>query len=134
MVAADAPFATAMQRTAVVADPDDGRLESSAAALRAAGYLVQTARDAGTLFSLLDGGGPSVLVVDSSLSPRESRVPVLVLVDLNDGDVIEAIEGSGVRDCIAKPPEPKELVHRATALINLVERRTRSRQEAEALR
>lgn len=134
MVAADIPLVAAMQRTAVVADPDAARLESSAAALRAAGYAVRTAQDAETLFSVLDGGRPSVLVVDSSLSPRESRVPVLVLVDLNDGDVIEAIEGTGVRDCIAKPPEPKELVHRATALISLVERRTRSRQEAEALR
>ena len=84
-----------MQRTAVVADPDAGRLESSAAALRAAGYLVHTAQDAEDLFSLLDGGRPSVLVVDSSLSPRESRVPVLVLVDLDDSGEIAAIEGSG---------------------------------------
>ena len=134
IVAADTPFVTAMQRTAVVADPDAGRLESSAAALRAAGYLVHTALDAEALFSVLDGGKPSVLVVDSSLSPRESRVPVLVLVDLNDSGEIAAVEGTGVRDCIAKPPAAKELVHRATALINLVERRTRARQEAEALR
>lgn len=134
IVAADTPFVTAMQRTAVVADPDGGRLASSAAALRDAGYLVHTAEDAVTLFPLLEGGRPSVLVVDSSLSPRESRVPVLVLVDLDDANEIAAIEGSGVRDCIAKPPAAKELVHRATALINLVERRTRARQEAEALR
>lgn len=68
MVAADTPFVAAMQHTAVVADPDAGRLESSAAALRAAGYVVQTAQDAGALFAVLDGGRPSVLVVDSSLS------------------------------------------------------------------
>lgn len=134
IVATDTPFVTAMQRTAVVADPDGGRLESSAEALRAAGYLVHTAKDAEALFSVLDGGKPSVLVVDSSLSPRESRVPVLVLVDLDDRAEIAAMEGTGVRDCIAKPPVAKELVHRATALINLVERRSRARQEAEALR
>ena len=104
MVAADTPFAAPVQRTAVVADPDAGRLESSAAALRAAGYVVHTALDAEALFSVLDGGKPSVLVVDSSLSPRESRVPVLVLVDLNDSGEIAAVEGTGVRDCIAKPP------------------------------
>ena len=51
IVAADTPFVTAMQRTAVVADPDAGRLESSAAALRAAGYVVHTALDAEALFS-----------------------------------------------------------------------------------
>jgi signal transduction histidine kinase len=55
-------------------------------------------------------------------------------VDLDSPAEVKAVEHAGVRDCIAKPPSAKELVHRATALINLVSRRAESRHEAEMLR
>ncbi|MCU1516064.1 MAG: histidine kinase [Pseudarthrobacter sp.] len=132
-MAADTPFVAAGHHTAVVADPDAGRLEFTAETLRGAGYTVLTAQDAVTLSALLDAGQPSVVVVDSSLSPRQSRVPVLVLVDL-ESSAAATLETAGIRDCIAKPPAATELVHRTTALINLVARRTGARQEAEALR
>jgi len=109
-------------------------LEFTSSALRGSGYTVRTAQDAATLWELLDAGRPSVLVVDSSLSPRESHVPVLTLVDLDSDADLAVMEAAGIRDCIAKPPAARELVLRATALINLAEQRSRARHGAEALR
>ncbi|WP_285313720.1 ATP-binding protein [Pseudarthrobacter sp. fls2-241-R2A-168] len=123
-----------MPRTAYVADPDDGRLALNARALREAGYEVRTARDADGLARLLAAGEPSVIVVDTSLSAVEAEAPVLVMVDLDSPAELAAMQPPGVHDCIAKPPPPKELVHRATSLISQVARRRIARQEAEALR
>jgi signal transduction histidine kinase len=119
---------------AVVADPDSGRRQFVAAALEAAGFTVRTAGNAAGLSAILDGTKPSVLVLDSSLSDVGVAAPVLALVDLDSPAEVKAVEHAGVRDCIAKPPAAKELVHRATALINLVSRRAESRHEAETLR
>jgi signal transduction histidine kinase len=121
-------------RTAYVADPDDGRLALNARALREAGYEVRTACDACGLARLLAAGEPSVIVVDTSLSAVEAEAPVLVMVDLDSPAELAAMQPPGVHDCIAKPPPPKELVHRATSLISQVARRRIARQEAEALR
>lgn len=128
-----ASVATAL-RTAVVADPDAGRRDFIEATLLAAGYTVRGAGDAGAATAALDAGGASVLVVDSSLSMVEADIPVLVLVDLDNPAEVAATERPGIRDCIAKPPAARELVHRTTALINLVARRADARAEAEALR
>jgi signal transduction histidine kinase len=117
-----------------VADPDDGRLALNAQALRDAGYEVRTARDKEGLARLLNAGEPSVIVVDTYLSAVEAEAPVLVMVDLDSPAELAAMQPPGVHDCIAKPPPPRELVHRATALINQVSRRNTVRQEAEALR
>ncbi|WP_258804415.1 ATP-binding protein [Pseudarthrobacter sp. NS4] len=123
-----------MPRSAVVADPDAGRLALNAAALRDAGFTVHTISDTAGLAGLLNAGEPSVIVVDAPLLPAaESDVPVLVMVDL-DNPAETKVRPPGIHDCIAKPPAPRELVHRATALIDLVSRRNASRQEAEALR
>ncbi|WP_370526089.1 ATP-binding protein [Pseudarthrobacter sp. NBSH8] len=123
-----------MPYLAVVADPDAGRRESSAAALEAAGFTVSAVDNATGLSALLEQREPSVLVLDSSLSDVDATAPVLVLVDLDSPAEVKAVEHAGVRDSIAKPPAAKELVHRATALINLVSRRNEARQEAETLR
>ncbi|MDR6414595.1 ATP-binding protein [Pseudarthrobacter sulfonivorans] len=123
-----------MPYLAVVADPDAGRRGFTAATLEAAGFMVRTAGSAAGLTALLGDGEPSVLVLDSSLSDVDVSAPVLVLVDLDSPAEVKAVEHAGVRDCVAKPPAAKELVHRATALINLVSRRTEARQEAETLR
>jgi two-component system, OmpR family, phosphate regulon sensor histidine kinase PhoR len=133
-VAADLPCDLRTPRSAVVADADAGRLALNAAALRDAGYKVHAAADAAGLAALLDGCPPAIIVVDAPLLPTaESEVPVLVMVDLdNPGE--SAVRPPGIHDCIAKPPSPRELVHRTTALIDLVSRRNASRQEAEALR
>jgi signal transduction histidine kinase len=120
--------------TAFVADPDDGRLALIAQALRDAGYEVRTAADADSLAGLLGMGEPSVIVVDSSLSSVAAEAPVLVMVDLDSPAELAAMQPPGVHDCIAKPPPPRELVHRATSLILQVARRNTARQEAEALR
>ena len=123
-----------MPRTAVVADPDAGRLALNAAALQDAGYLVRTAPDAARLAALLGESEPAVIIADASLlAAIDADAPVLLMVDL-DNPAETSARPAGIHDCITKPPAPRELVHRATALIDLVARRTASRQEAEALR
>jgi len=128
------PSGVRLARTAVVADPDAGRLARNAQALRDAGYGVLEATDADGLAALLDAGQPSVVVADALLSPAQSAVPVLVMVDLDNPQETAAANPPGVHDCITKPPEPKELVHRASVLIEQVARRRAARQEAEGLR
>jgi signal transduction histidine kinase len=119
---------------AIVADPDAARRTLSTAALESAGFTVSATADSAGLSALLDRSAPHVLVLDSSLSDIEAAAPALVLVDLDSPAEVKAVEHAGVRDCIAKPPVAKELIHRATALINLVSRRNEARQEAETLR
>ncbi|TQJ34768.1 signal transduction histidine kinase [Arthrobacter sp. SLBN-122] len=123
-------------RTAVVADPDAGRLALNAQALRGAGYTVLEATDAHSLAAALDATEPSVVVADAFLSGvlSTSTAPVLVMVDLDNPAEIEAANPPGIHDCITKPPAPQELVHRASVLIDQVSRRRASRQEAEGLR
>ena len=133
-MAADMPWDSTVPRTAVVADHDDGRLAVNAQALRDAGYEVRTAGDASGLAAMLHAGEPSVIVVDTSLSAVEAEAPVLVMVDLDSPAELAAMQPPGIHDCIAKPVPPKELVHRATALIRQVSRRAAARQEAEGLR
>ena len=131
---ADTPHVATVPYLAVVADPDAGRREFTAATLETAGFTVSAVDNATSLSALLDQREPSVLVLDSSLSDVDATAPVLVLVDLDSPAEVKAVEHAGVRDSIAKPPAAKELVHRATALINLVSRRNEARQEAETLR
>ncbi|VXB86198.1 Signal transduction histidine kinase [Arthrobacter sp. 9AX] len=133
-MASDLPWDPSVPHTAYVADPDDGRLAVNAQALRSAGYEVRTATDADSLARLLCAAEPSVIVVDASLSSLEAEAPVLVMVDLDSPAELAAMQPPGVHDCIAKPPPPRELVHRATSLISQVARRNATRQEAEALR
>ncbi|NUT71535.1 ATP-binding protein [Pseudarthrobacter sp. C4D7] len=128
------PSVVRLARTAVVADPDAGRLSRNAQALRDAGYGVQEATDAGSLAALLDAGQPSIVVADALLSPVRSAAPVLVMMDLDDPQELAAAKPAGVHDCIVKPADPKELVHRASVLIEQVARRRTARQEAEGLR
>lgn len=128
------PCDLGVPRTAVVADPDAGRLARNTAALQDAGFHVLPAGDAGALVQLLAGGRPDVIVADAPLLPAiDSEAPVLVMVDL-DNPAETSVRPAGIHDCITKPPAPRELVHRASALIDLVARRTASRQDAEALR
>ncbi|AUZ33191.1 histidine kinase [Arthrobacter sp. PGP41] len=133
-MAADTPSDLRAPRTAVVADPDDARLASYAKALRDAGYSVLCAGDADELAASLEESRPSVVVVDTSLSAIKADAPVLVVVDLDDPAELAAMKPSGIHDCIAKPPAPRELAYRATALIDMVARRNAARQETEALR
>lgn len=133
-MAADTPSGFRVPRTAVVADPDDARLASYAKALQDAGYSVLCAGDADGLAASLEECRPSVVVVDTSLSAVKSEAPVLVVVDLDDPAELAAMKPSGIHDCIAKPPAPRELAYRATALIDMVARRNAARQASEALR
>lgn len=121
-------------RTAVVADPDPRRLAVNAEALRGAGYTVLEAWDTAGLAALLRDAEPSVIVADAFLAAIKSEAPVLVMVDLDSPAEIEAANPPGIHDCITKPPVPRELVHRATVLIEQVARRRAARQEAEGLR
>ena len=116
-MAAESPSDLRAPRTAVVADPDGGRLEFYARTLRDAGYSVLCAGNADELTAALDSAQPSVMVVDASLSAVETAAPVLVVVDLDNPAELAAMTPAGIHDCIAKPPPPRELVHRATALI-----------------
>ncbi|WP_255769243.1 ATP-binding protein [Pseudarthrobacter sulfonivorans] len=131
---ADTPHVATVPYLAVVADPDSGRRQFVAASLEAAGFAVRAAGNAAGLSAILEDAAPSVLVLDSSLADINVAAPVLALVDLDSPSEVKAVEHTGVRDCIAKPPAAKELIHRATALINLVSRRAERRHEAETLR
>ncbi len=131
---ADTPHFATVPYLAVVADPDAGRREFTTTTLEAAGFAVSATGNAASLSALLDQREPSVLILDSSLSDVEATAHVLVLVDLDSPAEVKSVEHAGIRDCIAKPPAAKELVHRATALINLVSRRNEARHEAETLR
>lgn len=133
-MAADTPWDSTAPRTAVVADSDDGRLVLVSQALRGAGYVVRTAADMPALASLLAEEEPSVIVVDTFLSAIDAAAPVLVMVDLDSAEELLAMRPPGIHDCIAKPVPPKELVHRATTLIQQVARRNSARRDAEALR
>lgn len=133
-MAVNTPSDLRAPRTAVVADPDDARLASYAKALRDAGYSVLCAGDAEGLAASLEECRPAVVVVDASLSAVRADAPVLVVVDLDDPAELAAMQPSGVHDCIAKPPAPRELAYRATALIDMAARRNAARQETEALR
>ena len=110
-MAAESPSDLSALRTAVVADPDGGRLETYARTLRDAGYSVLCAGNANGLAAAVDSCRPSVVVVDASLSAVETAAPVLVVVDLDDPAELAAMNPSGIHDCIAKPPPPRELVH-----------------------
>lgn len=133
-VAVDSPGDSGAPRNVVLADPDAGRLAVNAGALRGAGYSVYTAPDPASMADLLAGAEPAAVVTDASLLPGlETEAPVLVMVDLDDPAETSS-RPSGIHDCITKPPSPRELVHRTSALIDLVARRTASRQDAEALR
>ncbi len=131
---ADTAHVATVPYLAVVADPDAGRRQLTAAALEAAGFTVSSAGNSAELANVLDYSQPSVLVLDSALADIDAAAPVLVLVDLDSPAEVKAVEHAGIRDCIAKPPAAKELVHRAAALINLVSRRNEARHEAESLR
>lgn len=128
------PSEVGAPRTAVVADPDPRRLAVNAEALREAGYTVLEAWDTDGLAALLRDAEPSVIVADAFLAAVKSEAPVLVMVDLDSAAEIEAANPPGIHDCITKPPVPRELVHRATVLIEQVARRRATRQEAEGLR
>ncbi|MFP5311518.1 MAG: histidine kinase dimerization/phospho-acceptor domain-containing protein, partial [Actinomycetes bacterium] len=132
-----APSDVRLPRTAIVADSDAGRRARNAQVLRGAGYAVLEAVDARTLTALLQAGEPSVIVADAALpgdvSAVQSAAPVLVMVDL-DNPQETSVNLPGVHDCITKPPAARELVHRASVLIDQVSRRRASRQEAEGLR
>ncbi|MFD5278374.1 ATP-binding protein [Pseudarthrobacter sp. NPDC058362] len=130
----DTPSYARTSRAAVVADLDAARVALLADALRRAGYSVRTAGDAGSLAALLAAGVPDVVVVDATLSAFDADVPVLVLVNLDSPEETAALERTGIRDSIIKPPAPRELVHRANALVGMVARRRAARQETEALR
>lgn len=130
----DMPWDSRTPCAAVVADRDAARLALLAHALREAGYTVRTAGDARALAALLAAEAPDVIVVDAPLSGFDADVPVLVLVDLDSPEETAALERPGIRDGIVKPPPPRELVHRANALVGMVARRRAARQETEALR
>ncbi|WP_426997650.1 ATP-binding protein [Pseudarthrobacter sp. N5] len=121
-------------RTAIVADPDIGRLAATAAALREAGFSVATAPDRAVLSELLKRRTPSIVVADHSLAELQTSAPLLVLIDLADGSEAEGAKSLGIADYITKPPCLLELVHRADTLISRATQRTDARQGAERLR
>jgi signal transduction histidine kinase len=124
-----------MPRTAIVADPDPGRLASVGAALTGAGYAVANASDRQALAKLLaDQTDASIVVLDDSLVGAATPAPVLLLINLKS----DARAGSGswpdVADFIIKPPQPEELVFRADAIIARASARAERRRQAEGLR
>jgi two-component system phosphate regulon sensor histidine kinase PhoR len=121
-------------RTAIVADPDAGRLSATSAALGAAGFAVSQASSREGLADLLEQHDPSIVVVDHSLAGLPVAAPLLLLVDLEDEAEAGSVRTLGMADYIAKPASPAELVHRADVLINRAAQRSEARQSAERLR
>ena len=123
-----------LPRTAIVADPDGGRLAAMADVLAEAGFQVATASSHERLAVLLESHHPSVVVADHSFASLPVAAPLLLLIDLDDEAEAESVRTLGVADYIVKPPAPAELVHRADSLICRAEQRSEARQSAERLR
>ncbi len=121
-------------RTAIVADPDAGRLAATSAALGAAGFAVSQASSQDGLAALLAQRDPSIVVVDQSLAGLPVEAPLLLLIDLEDEAEAESVRSLGMEDYIAKPASPAELIHRADVLISRAAQRSDARQSAERLR
>ncbi|MGO4857618.1 sensor histidine kinase [Arthrobacter sp. 2MCAF14] len=121
---------------ALVADPDPVRHAETVAALAAAGFMVRSAHDAGSLAAALESEPSDVLVVDNDLReflPRNS-VPVLLLLDPENELDVAALEGWTIADFTYRGQPPGFRVHRALVLIARAAERTRRRSEAESLR
>ncbi|WP_332602677.1 sensor histidine kinase [Arthrobacter sp. S2(2024)] len=121
---------------ALVADPDPARLAETVAALAAAGFMVRSVPDAGSLAAALESEPCDVLVVDNDLReflPRNS-VPVLLLLDPENELDVAALEGWTIADYTYRGQPPAFRVHRALVLIARAAERTRRRSEAESLR
>ncbi len=121
-------------RTAIVADPDSGRLSATAAVLTAAGFEVARASSQESLAGLLEGQNPSIVVADHSFAGLPVAAPLLLLIDLDDETEAESVRTLGMADYIAKPAAPAELVHRADVLISRAALRSEARESAERLR
>jgi len=121
-------------RTAIVADPDAGRLAATSAALGAAGFTVSQASSQDGLAALLAQRDPSIVVVDQSLAGLPVEAPLLLLIDLEDEAEADSVRSLGMEDYIAKPASPAELIHRADVLISRAAQRSEARQSAERLR
>ena len=121
-------------RTAIVADPDSGRLSATAAVLSAAGFEVARASSQESLAGLLEGQNPSIVVADHSFAGLPVTAPLLLLIDLDDETEAESVRTLGMADYIAKPAAPAELVHRADVLISRAALRSEARESAERLR
>lgn len=121
---------------ALVADPDPARLAETVAALAAAGFLVRSAPDAGSLAAALESEPSDVLVVDNDLReflPRNVG-PVLLMLDPEDELDVAALEAWAIADFIYKGQAPSFRASRALVLIARAAERTRRRSEAESLR
>lgn len=124
-----------MPRTAIVADPDAGRLASVGAALSKAGYSVASASDQQALAKLLsDRADASIVVLEHSFAGAATSAPILLLIDLTNDVEGSSAAWPGVADFIVKPPHPEELVFRADAIIRRATARSEARQHAERLR
>ncbi|WP_258074143.1 ATP-binding protein [Arthrobacter sp. Y81] len=121
-------------RTAIVADPDSGRLSATAAVLSAAGFEVAKASSQESLAGLLERHNPSIVVADHSFAGLPVTAPLLLLIDLDDETEAESVRTLGMADYIAKPAAPAELVHRADVLISRAALRSEARESAERLR
>ncbi|WP_311380535.1 ATP-binding protein [Arthrobacter sp. ISL-69] len=121
-------------RTAIVADPDSGRLSATAAVLSAAGFEVAKASSQESLAGLLERNNPSIIVADHSFAGLPVTAPLLLLIDLDDETEAESVRTLGMADYIAKPAAPAELVHRADVLISRAALRSEARESAERLR
>lgn len=124
-----------MPRTAIVADPDAGRLASVGAALSKAGYSVASASDQQALAKLLsDRADANIVVLEHSFAGAATSAPILLLIDLTNDVEGSSAAWPGVADFIVKPPHPEELVFRADAIIRRATARSEARQHAERLR
>jgi len=107
--------------TVLVADPDRSSRRLIAAALRSAGYTVETAKDAGRAASVLRRRRPDAVVVDPATAPphepvvslrAQTDIPIVVV---NGSDALwdkVAVLDAGADDYLAKPFGVEELLAR----------------------
>jgi signal transduction histidine kinase len=121
---------------ALVADPDPVRLAETAAALTAAGFLVRTASDAGSLAAALESEPSDVVVLDNDLREflPKNGAPALLMLDPEDELDVAALEAWTISDFVYNGQSPEFRAHRALVLIARAAERMRRRAEAESLR
>ncbi|MFK4296037.1 two-component system phosphate regulon sensor histidine kinase PhoR [Arthrobacter sp. GAS37] len=121
---------------ALVADPDPVRHAETVAALAAAGFLVRSAHDAGSLAAALESEPSDVLVVDNDLReflPRNVG-PVLLMLNPEEELDVAALEAWAIADFAYRAQPPAFRAYRALVLVARAAERTRRRSEAESLR
>ena len=132
----DSPVSKETPLHALVADLDPVRLAETSEALTAAGFLVDSASDAGSLAAALEAAPHDLVVLDNGLRETVGSrdVPVLLMVDPEDEFDVAALDIWTSADYVYKAQSPDFRAHRALVLVARASERMRRHAETESLR